>query len=44
MQPDALITIEHRVDDPLVLPERSLVAEDRRRYGKSLVSFVRFMV
>jgi 16S rRNA (guanine966-N2)-methyltransferase len=44
MQLGALIMIEHGVDDPLVLPERSLVAADHRRYGKSLVSFVRFMV
>jgi 16S rRNA (guanine966-N2)-methyltransferase len=40
----ALVVIEHDTDEPLDEPGNAYHIEDRRRYGKSLVSFARYLV
>jgi len=40
----ALVVIEHGIDEPLDEPGSAYHIEDRRRYGKSLVSIARYLV
>jgi 16S rRNA (guanine966-N2)-methyltransferase len=40
----ALVVIEHHVEDDLAAPDASFQLEDRRRYGKTLVTFMRYML
>jgi 16S rRNA (guanine966-N2)-methyltransferase len=44
MESGALVVIEHGIDEPLDEPGRAYHIEDRRRYGKSLVSIARYLV
>lgn len=41
---DALVVVEHHVDDRLEPPPEQFRPEDQRRYGKTLVSFIRYVL
>lgn len=41
---DALVVVEHHVDDRLEPPPDHYQPEDQRRYGKTLVSFIRYVL
>lgn len=41
---DALVVVEHHVDDLLEPPSDRFHLQDQRRYGKTLVSFIRYVL
>lgn len=44
LAPDARVVVEHAFEEPMAVPPVPLVLADRRRYGKTLVSFLRCVV
>lgn len=44
LKTDSMIIIEHATDDTLPMLQNAYTCDDQRRYGKTLVSFLHFMI